>query len=905
MRKMIVILLIMLMPGGALGTTYYVSTSGDDGNDGISPATPWKSLFKLNRTLFLPGDTILFKRGDVWSGADMAPIIPASSGTAGNPITWGAYGSGPNPVLTAASYRSKASDWKNEGGNIWSTGGITLGPEMLLNPDLATNADGWYDQCTGGGAACGFLGRITSEAPPGFIASYEFVVYDHGAATGNVQLYTSSGYPLSFEQGSYYAISFLAKSSVPFQIPDLILQAGGVDITSGMYVKSLRVGADWTPCTLIFRADRTGVAGLNILLGGPTGAPNGAILHLASFSCRQIADRDFFGMYHSANLIFDFSSGNPSTGTLVQSGNLSHQGDWYQSYGDRRIRIYSTSNPADYYQNDILIVIGMPKTGFWINAKNYHTVQNLDFFAMPSAWYGANFTGNTVEHCNAYYTGGDLQVDPYDYRWGSGAVIVRKGESVGATGNISNWTVRYNDFRQTYDCNVTWQNSDAGAKADGIWVYYNILGLAHYNIEFGWNGTGSLMSNLHIYNNVMYDAGKEWSANQRPDEPVETEDAQIKCWNSPGNGANFYINNNIMVGGVSQMLYFGDWSQWSSILTMDDNVYFERPSTFAKVGGISYASFSEWQGSSRRDAVSLYADPLFVSRSRDDFHLMPSSPAIGAGVPVGLTVDFDGGAIDPSAPSIGAFEFSNIVHYSVADSVATYGILPTAPITLDGLNASDQVSAHVSAFDGSNQLVALDANLPVGVYTLKVTGLDGAQATLYRLGARGNHDGTLTIKPASQTITFPVLPMKSVGDPPFLLDATATSGLPVSYASSDPKVATVAGSTVTIVGPGTTTITTTQSGDANHTAAASVDRILTVAPQSPGVLGDLNGDGVVDIADALVALKIAIGAVSPTSMQVALGDVAPLVDGKPSPDGTINAGDVVLILEKIVGLKNW
>lgn len=65
--------------------------------------------------------------------------------------------------------------------------------------------------------------------------------------------------------------------------------------------------------------------------------------------------------------------------------------------------------------------------------------------------------------------------------------------------------------------------------------------------------------------------------------------------------------------------------------------------------------------------------------------------------------------------------------------------------------------------------------------------------------------------------------------------------------------------------------------------------------------GDINGDGKVDLADALLAMQMAVGTVQPTSDQLARGDVAPLVNGKPSPDGKINTADAVVILQKIIG----
>src|SRR5690606_35172274 len=60
---------------------------------------------------------------------------------------------------------------------------------------------------------------------------------------------------------------------------------------------------------------------------------------------------------------------------------------------------------------------------------------------------------------------------------------------------------------------------------------------------------------------------------------------------------------------------------------------------------------------------------------------------------------------------------------------------------------------------------------------------------------------------APQTITFNPLPDKVYGDAAFALTATASSDLTVSYSSSDPAIASVSGSTVTIHAAGTVTIT--------------------------------------------------------------------------------------------------
>ncbi|MEZ5047638.1 MAG: endonuclease [Chitinophagaceae bacterium] len=85
-----------------------------------------------------------------------------------------------------------------------------------------------------------------------------------------------------------------------------------------------------------------------------------------------------------------------------------------------------------------------------------------------------------------------------------------------------------------------------------------------------------------------------------------------------------------------------------------------------------------------------------------------------------------------------------------------------------------------------------------------------------------------TSSPTNQTITFNSLPNVMIGSPNFLLNATASSGLPVSYSSSDTNVVKISGNLVSIIGLGTTTITATQNGNANYTAANPVNQNLTV-----------------------------------------------------------------------------
>jgi len=76
-------------------TNYYVAIGGNDGDPGTE-AQPWATVNKVNISAFNADDQILFNRGDTWSGDNL--VVP-SSGTAGHPIVFGAYGTGANPVI--------------------------------------------------------------------------------------------------------------------------------------------------------------------------------------------------------------------------------------------------------------------------------------------------------------------------------------------------------------------------------------------------------------------------------------------------------------------------------------------------------------------------------------------------------------------------------------------------------------------------------------------------------------------------------------------------------------------------------------------------------------------------------------------------------------------------------------
>ena len=96
---------------GAVGTTYYVdSKSGDDGLTGSSVATAWRSLDRVNATVFHPGDHILLKSGSTWTGQ----LWPKGSGTAEHPIVVDKYGRDTKPTINGSGLAEDTVLLKNQ-----------------------------------------------------------------------------------------------------------------------------------------------------------------------------------------------------------------------------------------------------------------------------------------------------------------------------------------------------------------------------------------------------------------------------------------------------------------------------------------------------------------------------------------------------------------------------------------------------------------------------------------------------------------------------------------------------------------------------------------------------------------------------------------------------------------------
>ena len=163
--------------------------------------------------------------------------------------------------------------------------------------------------------------------------------------------------------------------------------------------------------------------------------------------------------------------------------------------------------------------------------------------------------------------------------------------------------------------------------------------------------------------------------------------------------------------------------------------------------------------------------------------------------------------------------FHHVVFMLTNDSLLYYldgALVANSPVSGAGfISGIDTIVANV--FKGPDGWADKNYNASIdefNIYNGKMT----AEMIAERFGSFKRDQG----------IAFEKLDSLIEGSANFDLMATASSGLEVNYTSSNESVATISGSTVTIVGAGETIITASQAGNDDFNAATNVQQTLVV-----------------------------------------------------------------------------
>ena len=116
---------------------FHISAAGNDANPGTASA-PWRTLARASSAILRPGDRVLLKGGETFTGT--LALDASDSGTLAAPITIASYGSGRATIRTASG----------SGISVYNTSGISISNLALTGTATAASGISFYTDLPGG-----------------------------------------------------------------------------------------------------------------------------------------------------------------------------------------------------------------------------------------------------------------------------------------------------------------------------------------------------------------------------------------------------------------------------------------------------------------------------------------------------------------------------------------------------------------------------------------------------------------------------------------------------------------------------------------------------------------------------------------------------------------------------------
>jgi hypothetical protein len=312
------------------------------------------------------------------------------------------------------------------------------------------------------------------------------------------------------------------------------------------------------------------------------------------------------------------------------------------------------------------IMVGDYSTGWTIS----HNISHHNGHDATQDWSSGIYTfgqhgggAHVIEYNTVYSNGNSTPSTPA----GGGIWVDRVGE-IPADPPTTPAIIRYN---------IVYNNTLNGIfveKTSNSQVYYNVS----YNNAKGTEVIGGFAldayvahsaSGNHIYNNVFY--GNYIGMKLRSDS------------SATGQLVNNLIKNNISMGNTLRQL--------SAITGADNegtygrgnvytyNAFGPESSNLIEWGsGVYKSTYASWETAYGGITHSVQTDPQFTNTTTNDFTLTAASPAINAGVDVGLTSDYKSNSII-GLPDIGAHEDQSTTASIATSSTNSNSLSPSAP----------------------------------------------------------------------------------------------------------------------------------------------------------------------------------------------------------------------------------
>jgi hypothetical protein len=599
---------------GGRRTFYVDSTGGNDDADGLDPDQAWQSLDRVNAADLKPGDSVRFKRGEMWRGS----LVPVS-GAEDAPVTYTSYGDGPKPLLLGSLPRHRPEDWLRIDENIWAT----LPMEYSVGKRVFDFLNGQWSHHQEEGAS---VRRTQEETPQGTLV--RLACTTSGSASNHVQLW---GPALAVEKGTQLQLTFRARSSKPFALPPMSIRKSGSPWTpyASATMVACEIGPEWNVYQVIFSVTESAEAGkLHLSLGGflPAEAvfefqPQSLNLVTANISDPLTVD--------VGNIIFDH--GKNCGWKKWSKEDLQKPYEYFYDGSSRRVYLNCPANPATLHDS-----IEFAMKGHVVNQGGAHHVVYDGLAVMYGASHG--FGGGGTHHlvicnCDLGYIGGAHQTTKPN------GTPVRFGNAIEFWGAAHDHLVENCRIWEVYDAALTNQGRGPSSKQVNITYRNNFIRNSEYSFEYWNNPETALTKNIRFLNNTCIDAGVVWSHAQRPDQ----NGSHLMFYSNTAETSGIEIKYNVFYNHTEWGSRYS--SGWKILPDMDHNLWYSDQGVMAYWFREKLGSFTDYQKKTGLDEHSLFAKPNFVDPSAGDYRLAPDSPGADLrpnGEPVGANLDLIG-----------------------------------------------------------------------------------------------------------------------------------------------------------------------------------------------------------------------------------------------------------------------
>lgn len=709
----------------AWGAIYYVDCNADgDAGTGLTTASDvaWKTIAKVNASSFSAGDSVLFNKGCTWREQLTVP----SPGSADNVITFGAYGSGAKPIMDGSDVIAGA--WSTEAGAAESWEVVK---EYVVDAAWTDHATRNYRQAVPADSAVssGTKVRVSWKAEASNNAVVTNAVIGPMTSIGDfdstpTQITVSGGYPATISAGAT-----LLSDEIPFTYTktqrygihtyttDRDFQYIGAGNTTYYNSTGSDTSGDLTGPTSsyalsgpVFKIEIYHPAVDTIYYIEPGFTPaqifrDGFRLTLAASKTAMLTGQWFWDTGTSRVYVYD----NPAGFTTWEFSNRAYgiyinvkdyitvQDITVQKANVDGIRFASptthntvTGVTSTYnYGNGIRSVWDSGTNGSTYISVTNNTVSYNGSNGIYSHRFGTNWTvsNNTVtNNCSIdttspagtagihFFQMPDLTVLDAHHLIEHN-IVSNNIAPAGAGGLYGNgiWHDTAGDSAIVRFNNVFANSSDGIVfeKSSFASIYYNIItgpistyayprGIA---IKAG-DGRVDVANSNTVYNNTV--TGFFWGSYLGlTGDGIGSVLLGDNLWKNNifyGNTRNVGV---LTTGANDETNSSGNVWTKNALGPDATNLYQWGDSTF-------YSTLEDWETASSQSG-NISGDPLFVNAALKDFRLKTGSPAIDAGVDVGLTSDFNGMTKVGANWDIGAIEY----YYAQVQGTGT-GVLGAA-----------------------------------------------------------------------------------------------------------------------------------------------------------------------------------------------------------------------------------